>query len=158
MGHHRHQIASLRMRVDDIIHFAVDASVNRMDETIAPASFRLLQECSREYPLPPGCKGHIDWVIHSAYHYGFSKSAARFPTENVRRSCHQRWLAFARVRLLRERSLAPIDPAVWTEIWTVQIVCTVGERLALEPFFTLIGDTVAIGVGKFPDAGRCRNI
>ena len=59
-----------------------------------------------------------------------------------------------RVLLLRERPLAPVDPAVGAEVRAVQVVGAAGERLAVEPHLLLVGLAVAVGVGELEDLRR----
>ena len=68
--------------------------------------------------------------------------------------CDERRLAGPLIGLLREGALAPVNPAVGSEVRPVQVVGAAGQRLALEPFDTLVRDAVAVGVGQLPDARR----
>ena len=55
-------------------------------------------------------------------------------------------------------ALAPIDPAVYAEVGTVQIIRAAGQGTWVEPNLTLIGHTVVVRVGQFPDRGRRRHV
>jgi hypothetical protein len=76
----------------------------------------------------------------------------------VRRPGDERGTPGTRVGLLRERPLAPVDPAVGAEIGPVQVVGAAGQRLALEPLLAAVGHAVAVGVGQLPDARRRRHV
>ena len=88
----------------------------------------------------------------------FDRRVARPPAEDVRRARHERRLAGTLVGLLGERALGPVDPAVGTEIGSVQIVGAAGERLRPGTIPRAVGDAVAVGVGQLPDARRRRDI
>src|SRR6185295_2956762 len=46
-----HQVAGLWMSIDDVVRFTVDAAVDRVDERVAAAGLRMLDEGGREEPL-----------------------------------------------------------------------------------------------------------
>src|SRR5690606_12488836 len=58
------------------------------------------------------------------------------------------------IRLLRKGPFAPIDPAVWAEVRTVQIVGAASQRLAVEPDFALFRHSIVVAVGQLPDLRR----
>src|SRR5262249_60272237 len=84
----------------------------------------------------------------------FDAAAVRAAAEDVRRLGDEGRLARPLVALLGKRSLGPVNPTVWPEIWPMQIVRTSRQRLALEPLAALVGDAVAFRVSELPDAGR----
>ena len=146
------------MIFDHLPDLAVDAAVHRVDQSVAVASPRMLQERRREDPLAAWCKDHVHRVIHAASHHRLDPGPIRTAAEDMRSPRHKLRLAVAFVRLLGERSFAPIDPAVGAGVRAVQIVGAPRQRLAGEPFFAFVGHAVAVGVGELPDAGRGRNI
>jgi len=53
------------------------------------------------------------------------------------------------VRLLGERTFAPINPAIRSGIGAMQIVRAAGERSAFEPLFTPVRDAITIGIAAY---------
>src|SRR5438132_6623727 len=125
-----------------------------MNQSVALAAAWMLQERRREDAFAARREGHLHRVIHTAGHNRLDARAVWAAAKDVRGPRHERLLARPFVRLLRERSLAPVDPAVWPKVRAVEVVAAAGERLALEPFDALVGHAVAFAVGQLPDTRR----
>ena len=158
MGQLRHQIARSFVAVDDRVRLAVHAPIDRVNQGIAAAHLRMLQERRRQHPFAGGRERDVDRIVHPAGHHRLDHGVAGTPAKDVRSACHQRRLARAFVGLLGERAFGPIDPAVGTEVGPVEVVRAVGQRLSLKPLFASIGHAVSIGIRQFPDARRRRDI
>ncbi len=154
MAHHGHQVARPRVPVEDVVRLPVDAAIDGVDQGIAPARLWMLEKRRADDALAGRREGDVDGVVHAAGHDHFDRRIPRPPPEDVRGAGHERGLPQPLAGLLRERALGPVDPAVRTEIRPVQIVGAPGQRLALVPLLTLVGDAITVGVGQLPDARR----
>src|SRR4051812_33283783 len=112
MGQNRHQFAGAGMIVDDIMHFAVNTAVNRVNDAVAFTTFRMLKERGGKEPLAAGCECDFHRVIHSASHDRFDPASVRLATKNVGSASYKGRLAGALVSLFRERAFAPVDPTI----------------------------------------------
>ena len=124
-----------------------------MNEAVALAAAGMDEEGGREDRLAAGGEDHVDRVVHAAGHDRLDARSIGPAAEDVGCLGHKRRLAGPRVRLLGKGSLAPVDPAVPAQVRPVQVVGAAGQGFALEPFDSLVGDAVAIGVGELPDRG-----
>ncbi len=146
------------MPLDDRVHLSVEAAVNRVNQAIAAAELRLFDERRRQNALATARERDVDRVVHPSGHDDVDRGISGAPPKDVRRTCHERCSARPLVCLFREGPLGPVDPAVRTEIGSVQIVGAPGERFPLKPFLPAIGHAIAVGVGQLPDAWRCGHV
>jgi hypothetical protein len=141
-----------------VVDFAEHAAIDGMDQPVALASARVLQECGGENRFAGRSEHQLHGIIHATRHHGFHKTLARMSAKHVRGASHQGGSVGDFIGLAGKRSLAPVDPAVGTQIRTVQVIGTARQRLAVKPLFTRVGRAVAIAVRQFPDTGRSGHV
>ena len=155
MGQNRQEIARSLVAFDDIMLFSINATVDCVDEAVATAQFRMLEESGGENPLPFGCESDVHWIIHPTRHHRLHQGVAGTAPEDVGCARNPGRLAGTFISLFSKRAFAPVNPSVQAEIRTVQIVGASSEGFPLKPFLALVRDAVSIGISKFPDARRC---
>src|SRR5262249_62103302 len=104
----------------------------------------------RENALAARCEDNVNRVVHAAGHHRLDAAAVRAAAEDVRRLGDEGRLARPLVALLGKRSLGPVNPTVWPEIWPLQIVRTSRRRLALEPLAALVRHAVPLRIDALP--------
>src|SRR5262249_44234023 len=120
MRHHRHQRwAGPWMVVNDVMIFAIDAAVDRINKAIAFCAAGMLQNRRREDALAARTEDYIDRVVHAAGHDRLNPGAIGLAAKNVGGARHQWRFTGPFIRLLGKGPLAPINPAIRTEIGTV---------------------------------------
>src|SRR5258708_17890966 len=127
-----------------------------MDQPVGFARFGGGEKSSAQNPFAVGGKSDRHRVVHAACEHRLDPAAIGARPENMRRARDEWRLAWPFVSLFREGPFAPIKPTVRSQIRPMQITSATCERLALEPFLPFLGDSVAVGIGQFPDAGRSR--
>ena len=155
---HGHEVAGAWMVVENVVVLSVDTAIDGMDQAIALAAAGMLEERGGEDPLSAGSKRDFHRIIHPARHDRFQAGAVRSAAEDMRRAGDKRGFARAVEGLLSKGSLAPIDPAIGSQVGAVHVVRAAGQSLALEPFFALVRHAVAVGVRQFPNAGGSADI
>src|SRR5262249_43671993 len=100
----------------------------------------------------------VDWIVHAAGHDGLDGGAVRPTAENMRGFGDERPMPLPLVGLLGKRALAPVNPPVRAEIWAVNVVGAVGQRLSLEPLAAPIDAASSGGIGQLPNARRRADI
>ena len=158
VGQRGQEIPRLLVSFDDVMLFSVDAAVNGVNESVAPAELRVLEESRSQDLLAGRHEIDVHGVVHAPGHDGLYQGLAGTAAEDVRGAGHKGRLARKLVLLLGERPLAPVDPSVRTEVRAVQIVRAASERLPLEPFLAPVRDSVSVGVGELPYAWRRRHV
>src|SRR2546422_5088781 len=148
--HDGHQVAGFLVVISYVVDLAINAAVNGVNESVASAWLVRVEEGAAENPFALGREGDRYRVVHPAGHHWLDAAAVRTGAEDVGRAGDERRSTRTRVSLLRERAFAPINPAVGPELRPLQIVGAAGQRFALKPFLTLVGDAITIGVGQFP--------
>ena len=98
---------------------AEDESGDRVDQAVALASSRVLEEGCREDPLALRGEGHIDRVVHSASHDWLDSTTVRSTAENVSGTRNERRFSAAFPGLFGKCSFAPINPTIWPSIGAV---------------------------------------
>ena len=125
---------------------------------VAAAQFRMLDEGGRQQPFPPGREDHIHGVVHPSGQDRLDPGIWGPPPEDMGGAGDQGRTVRPFVGLLGEGALGPVDPTVRSQVGTMEIVGATGEGLALEPLLPPVGDSVAVGIGQLPDAGRRRHV
>src|SRR5205809_5387828 len=72
MHEHRHELGRCPLvigLIDRIVIFAIDAAVDRMNQTVAKSRCWPNQERRRKNPLAAGHENGVDRVVHAAGHY-----------------------------------------------------------------------------------------
>src|SRR5437868_14599313 len=98
------------MLVGDVVWFAVNPTVNRVNETIPLTRGRVDEKRPAQDALPAGCESNANRVIHSAGHNRFHSAPIWPRSENVRGFAYEWHAARALIGLLRESAFAPINP------------------------------------------------
>ena len=158
MTDRRHQVAGLQVAVDDAVRLAKQAAVDGMDERVAPSELWMLEEGRREHRFAAGRERDVHGVVHAPRNHRLHDLIAGPPSKDMRGTRDQRRLSGPLVRLLGERALGPVDPAVGPEVRPMQVVGAPREGLAREPLLAQVRDAVVIGIGEFPDAGRSSDV
>ena len=83
MRQNGHEIASPLVALDDVVHLAVDATVNRVNEAVAPADVRLLEESGGENPLTSRRESDVYRIVHPTRHHGLHQGVAGAAPEDV---------------------------------------------------------------------------
>src|SRR5437660_4589255 len=154
MSEWRHQVASALQAIQNSMHLGKHGAVDRMDQRVAFACLWIHVKRSRENRVARGCKGDFHRIIHAAAHDRINAGAIRTAAEHMRRRVRNRREAGAFVGLFCESAFAPVNPAIGTEVRTVNIVGATAQRLALKPFAAAIGNTVAVRIFELPDGRR----
>ena len=118
VSHDRHQIASPRMAIENIMGFSIDTAINRMDQAVALS--------------PPGCTKKVPVKIRSPPGVNATETGLSMPPvstgsipaiERARKICAARVTKGGRwqvVSLLGESAFAPVNPAVRPKVRPVQ--------------------------------------
>ena len=146
------------MAVENVVDFAVHASINGVDQPIALATAGMLKKSRRKNPLAGGGENAIDRIVHAARHDRLDAASIRPAAENVRGFSLENLVVGERVGLLGECALAPVNPAIRSQVRPVQIIGAASEGFARKPFHPLISHAIAVGVRQFPDTGRAAHV
>jgi hypothetical protein len=144
------------MTLKDAMILSVNATINRMCDAIASAIAWVLQEGARKESVASAGKCDLDRVVHTPGHDRFDGAARPRSSKNMRRRGLQ-YVSIARLMLLLGKSsLAPVDPAVDTQVRTMKIVGAVGECFSVEPDRPGFALSIPIEIVESPYLGRHR--
>src|SRR5262249_3794811 len=90
---------------DGIVLFAIDAAVNGVDQSIAPATTRMLEKRRCEDSFAAACEHHFDRIVHASRHHRLDTRTIRTTAEDMRSTRDKRGLTGTFVPLLRKRAL-----------------------------------------------------
>ena len=137
---------------------AVDSAVNRMDQPVAAAIARVLEKCRGEDSLATCCKSDLYRVVHATRHDRFDRATLGPPSKDVRCARDKCLATGERVSLFFEGTLAPVNPAIGSDVGTMQVIGTAIQGLAVEPDLAFVSHPVVIGVRQLPDLWRCTDV
>ena len=152
--HDRHQVARARVPGRARVFFAVNATVNRVNQPVAFPRRADLKKRPAQHPLARRGKRHPHRVVHAAREHRLEPRPVRSRPKDVRRPRHKGLPVSQRVPLLGEGAFRPIEPTLRPEIRPVQIVRTPRQRLAVIPLLPSVRHAVAIRIGEFPNVRR----
>ena len=122
----RHEIARLSMVVDHIVDFAVDTTIDRMDEPIPLAAAWMLKKSGGKDALAFRSEGDVDRIIHSSGHDGLYNTTFGATPKNMRSASLERSCSVPLILLFGKCTLAPVDPAIQTEVRAMQVIGAAG--------------------------------
>ena len=80
------------------------------------------------------------------------------PSKNVRGTGNERIAARSLNRLFFECPLAPVEPAIGSQVGPVHVVAAMMQGLAVMPYFSLVSLAIPIRVGQLPDVRWCADV
>src|SRR5688572_25223700 len=107
------------MVINYIVDFAVNTTVDRVNQTIALTTTGILEERCCENAFPLRRKSNIHWIIHPTRHHGFYDSALSPAAKNMRGAGPKGDRIRALILLFGKCAFAPIDPAIQPAVWPV---------------------------------------
>ena len=116
MRQDRHEGAGLFMFINDVMNFSVDPAVDRMHQTIALPTAWMLKKGRGEDSLAFRRESDVHRIVHPARHHCFDNSALRTAAKNMRRARLEGRSIRTVVGLFCERSFAPVDPSIETQV------------------------------------------
>src|SRR4051794_41704683 len=143
------------MPIENVVLFSVDAAVDSVGEAVVARVAVEVRAGKDHFAI--GHEGDVNRVIHAGGDDGLKTSAVGAAAKDVG-GFGGEILSVYFVCLFGECAFTPIDVAVGTGIWAMQVVGATGECSAFEPFFAFVGDTIAVGIGELPDTRRRGNV
>ncbi len=157
LGEGWHDLACSGMAFQHPVDFPIDATVDGVDQAVPSAVTGMLQEGGGEDPFAAWCEDKLHGVIHATGHDGVHFGTVWAHTINVRSAIIDNLPARPLMLLLLEGALAPVNPAVQSEIRPVQVIGAAVGRLAVEPLCALVRAPIAIGILQSRNAPELRH-
>ena len=161
VGHRWHQRSGAGMAGQDIMVLAPDPAAHGVDQAIALPAAGMLEKGAVHDQIAFRSPGEADRIVHARRENRldvFRTIRAWGGPEHMGRRGGPSRLAGQVVSLRRKGSFAPVEFFVRACIRAVQVIGTTGQGFPIKPDVTLLRDSIAIGIGEFPDLGRSRHV
>ena len=143
---------------EHIVLLSKHTAINGVGDAVPKTGLAEVNERARENRLAFGRERNFNRIVHAARHDDIEVRAVGSRAVNVGSLVVQTATVAEYVALLGEGPFGPVEIAIRTEVGAMHVVGTAGERAAFPPFFALVRNTVAVGVGEFPDARRTGDV
>src|SRR5688572_2527328 len=110
------------MTLEHIMFFAVDPAVDGVNDSVPLTSAWVHEKCAGQYPFASGREGDRNRVVHAPSQNRLNPGPVRQCAEDMRRTRNQGPATRQGVSLFGKGPLAPVDPAIGSQMRPVQIV------------------------------------
>src|SRR5439155_925827 len=155
---HRHHLERARQASDgmDLIFPGIKAPTEPVDDGVAARA--TVEKIYRADDFALRSKVNFRRVVRTRERVPADVRAIGFARPDARRETGMDERAILLFHFVALPAMTPIESAIGMEEGPVNVRCVARVFEAADDHLALIGHTVAVGVGEFPDAGRRRDI